>query len=90
MANAAKDQNFVPTMIAISTADGTTILPIYINASTHGIKIDDASTGSRTGNHALKDANGISTLCALSSAGDGAIVPLYVNNSTNGILIDSN
>lgn len=88
MANAGRDQNFVPTIIAISTADSTTILPIYANPANHGIKVSDATSGSFTGNRALRDDNFVTTLTALSSAGDGVIVALYVTTN-HQLLISS-
>lgn len=89
MANAGKDGNFVSTMIGLSTADGTTVLPVFAVAATHALSINDATDGTRTGDRAKHDQNHVATMTALSSAGDGTIVPLYVDSSNNGLLIQS-
>lgn len=88
MATAGRDQNFATTIIGISTADSTTILPIYANPTNHGIKVNDSTSGSFTGNRALRDDNFVTTLTALSSAGDGVIVALYVTTN-HQLLISS-
>lgn len=89
MANAKKDGNYQNSMIGISNADGLTILPVYINASNHGLKVDDNTTGTNSGARALHDSNYVPSLVALSSAGDGTKVALYVDSATNKLLIKS-
>lgn len=42
--NAAHDQNFVPTLIGVSTADGTTPVPVEVNPAT-GAMITSTSLG---------------------------------------------
>jgi hypothetical protein len=91
MANAGHDQNARPTMICASSADGVTIVPLYVNVSNNnGLMIDDNTTGSDNGNNggnAIVDENSVSVLTALSSNGDGSIVEIYGLN--NKILINS-
>lgn len=44
MANAERDDNFVPTLLAVSSADGTTPVPVYANPTTHRL-LTDAGSG---------------------------------------------
>lgn len=103
MSNASLDQNTVPTLIAASSADGTTIVKIKANASNHGLQIDDAHTGSDNGNNkgnAMKDENMRPVLLAVSSStttvnGVSYIqgvtpVEVYGDLATGKLLVDSN
>ena len=45
MAEAKRDENFVPTLIGVSDADGTTPIAVYVDPVTHRLKVD-LSTGS--------------------------------------------
>lgn len=86
MANAARDANSVPAVIAILNTNGATITRILGNPVTRAMKVADAATGSDNGPtpaRALRDENEVHTLLALSSAGNGAIVPLYADASGN-------
>lgn len=92
MANAPLDQNNRPAIICASKNNGTTIVPIQINPSTHGVMIEDAHTGSDNGNNqgnAMLDENTKPVWIALSSAGNGAIIEVYGNPTTGAILVDS-
>lgn len=40
MANASRDENFVPTLLGASSADGATPVKIYANPSTHRLLVD--------------------------------------------------
>jgi len=47
MANAKHDQNHVATLTGVSNADGTTVVPIYADPTTHRLLVDLAvSSGS--------------------------------------------
>jgi hypothetical protein len=91
MSNAKHDSNGRPTVICASSADGLTIVPIYVNVSNNnGLMIDDNTTGSNNGNNsgnAIVDENGVAVWTALSSTGDGSIVEVY--GSSNKVLINS-
>lgn len=92
MTNAYKDENGVSTLIAASKNDGTTIVRIKASPTTHGLVVDDNTTGSDNGNNggnAARDGNFVPVLLALSSAGDGAIVEVYGDPSTGALLVDS-
>ena len=93
MTDAYRDENSRPTLICASSADGQTIVQIVADPTTHGLKVDDNTTGSDNGNNggsAMLDQNGVPVMTALSSDGDGAIVEVYGDPATNSILIDSN
>lgn len=91
MTNAKRDENNISTLICALNTDGTTTTLIQVNPTNHGLKIDDASTGSDAGNNgnsAMKDENGVSVLTAVSSVDGSSIVEVYANSSGQ-ILIDS-
>lgn len=90
MTNAQRDENNVPTIIAVLNTDGATIVPIRSNPITQGLKVDDNTTGTDNGpNRALRDDNFVPTLLAVSSV-DG-VTPVAVYTDSNGnLLIDSN
>lgn len=90
MSDAQRDNNFIPAMIAISSDDGETIVPVEVNPSGHYLEVDDDTTGSDLGGlPAARDNNFVPVLMAV-SADDGVTpVELYVN-SDGKLLIDSN
>jgi hypothetical protein len=47
MANASRDQNNVPTLLGVSSADGTTPVPLYADPTTH--RLLTTSTGASAG-----------------------------------------
>ena len=82
MAQAARDNNHIPTMIGVLNTDGTTPTRVQADPDTHFVKASDAATGSDAGNkRAYRDNNNVTTLVAESSAGDGVIINLYVDSS---------
>ncbi len=89
MANAYRDENSVPTVIGASSADGTTPVRLKINATTHGVQINDASTGTDHGvANAVRDGNNVPVIMAVSSADGFTPVEVYVD-PTGSLLIDS-
>ncbi len=93
MANAYRDENSKPNLIAASKNDGVTIVPIQVNATNHSLVIDDASTGSDNGNNegnAARDENSVPVLLAISSVDGVSIVEVYGDPATGALLIDSN
>ncbi len=48
MAQASRDQNFVPTLLGVSSVDGTTPVAVYANPTTHRILVDLSGGGSGT------------------------------------------
>lgn len=93
MTNAAHDENGRTTIICASKDDATIIVPLKINPSNHGLKINDNSTGSDNGNNsgnALLDENSVPVWAALASDGSGRIIEIYADAATGSILINSN
>lgn len=93
MTTAYRDSNFVPTLIAASKNDGTTIVRVLASPTTHGLIIDDASTGSDNGNNkgsAMKDENMVAVLLAVSRTDGLTPVEIYADPTTGALFVDSN
>lgn len=60
MSQAKRDQNFVPTLLGVSNADGTTPVIIYADPTTHRLLVDIAG-GGVTELTATGTVNGINT-----------------------------
>lgn len=89
MADAALDENGVPTLIAALNTDGTTPIRITANPTSHGISISDGTTGSDNGRTvAYRDSNFKTVLLAVSSADGITPVEVYANSSGE-LLVDS-
>jgi hypothetical protein len=91
--NAKHDENHRPTLIAVSLADGVTIVQGKAHPSKHALEVDNNTTGSDNGNNggnAMLDENSVPVWMALSSANDDSIVEVYANADTSKILINSN
>lgn len=90
MAEAPRDENRVPALLATLNTDGVTPIAVKVNSNTHALKAVDASTGSDNGRTiAARDENRVPVLMAVSSA-DG-ITPVEVYADVDGsLLIDSN
>lgn len=89
MTNASRDENNVPTIIGALETDGTTVVPIKVDAS-GGLLVDDSTTGvDHGGDTALRDGNFVPTLIAVSSV-DG-VTPVVIYTDAQGkLLVDSN
>jgi hypothetical protein len=46
MSEASRDENFVPTLLAVSSVDGVTPVPVYANPVTHRLLVDLSGGGS--------------------------------------------
>lgn len=90
MANAKRDENNIPTLLAVDEADGTTIVRVGVNPTNHGLEIDDNTTGNDFGTpNAKRDENNVPALMAVSSADGVTPVAVYTTSAGN-LLIDSN
>jgi hypothetical protein len=68
MAQASRDENFVPTLIGVSSADGKTPITVYVDPVTHRLKVDLGSGASGTvTNVSVATANGFAGTVATSS-----------------------
>lgn len=89
MANAARDENSAPTLIAALNTNGTTLVRVKANATNHGLATSDGTTGSDHGTvNAKRDENSIPALLAVSSTDGTTVVAVYADSSGN-LLIQS-
>lgn len=88
MANAKRDQNYVPTLIVADQTDGVTPVNVRANPIGHGISLSNGTTGSDlTGDKFPVDGNYVPVACAVSSADGVTPVVLYATPG-GGLLVD--
>lgn len=58
MAQAGRDQNFVPTLLGVSNVDGTTPVAVYADPTTHRLLVDTASGSGTVSSVSVVTANG--------------------------------
>lgn len=84
------DNNRIPAMLAVSDADGSSVLPVYANAATNSLKVDDDVTGSDLGgNPDPRDENRKIAFFAVSAVDGVTPVAVYCDSVTNALLIRS-
>lgn len=89
MAQAPRDGNKVPALLAVSNADGSTTLPVFANVVTQALMVDLDTTGSDLSDAPGKrDENRVVAFMAVSSVDGITPVPIYVDSVTNALLID--
>lgn len=89
MGRALHDNNRVPTVICLSSADGVTPIAVTADAAAHYINVSDGTTGSDlSGDNAGRDVNRITTWLAVSEIDGITPVPIYADASGN-LLVDS-
>ncbi len=89
MADAYRDGNNVPTLIAGLNSNGTSLVRVLADPSTHALAVDDDTTGTDHGPvNDLRDNNYIPALMAVSSSDGVTPVVVYADSSGN-LLIDS-
>lgn len=82
MTNAYRDENSVPTKIALLNTNGRTVMRLVADDSTHRLKVNDGITGSNNGpKNAYRDENEIPTLITSSSSDGLSPVALYTDSS---------
>jgi hypothetical protein len=87
---AKRDENNVPTILGVLDTDGTTVVPVEINPTTHALFVDNNTTGTDQGPaRALRDENFVPTMVAVSDV-DGVTPVVLYTNSSGKLLIDSN
>lgn len=90
MSNASRDENNVPTIIAPLDSDGTTIVRVLADPTTHLLSVSDGTTGSDFGPEVdARDENSVPAFMAVSSV-DGVTPVVVYANSSGELLIDSN
>lgn len=89
MANAAIDNNRIPTVLGTLQSDGVTTIPIKVNPTNSAVKVLDASTGTAsTRVDAPRDDNRVTVLMGVSSADMTTLIPIATDSSGN-LLIQS-
>jgi len=90
MAEAPRDNNRVPTILATSNVDGVTPLPIYVDPTTHFVQVDDGATGSDlSDDNADRDGNRVPVMLGVSNADGETTVPIYGDPANGNLLIKS-
>jgi hypothetical protein len=89
MTNTIRDKNHVPVLLALSYVDGTTLVPVEINAANGGIDVDRVNTVSTSAMNAARDGNHRATLMGVDSV-SGDPIPVFANPTTGGILVGTN
>lgn len=90
MANAVKDDNYIPTLIAVSDTDGSTPIRVRSDPTLKALLISNASTGSDlSGDRAYRDNNNITTMLVISESDGITPTPVYADASTGKLLVDS-
>ena len=84
---APRDQNHVPAKLGVWCVDGTTVIPIAIDAATGGMHLDATSTiGFTPGSIDFRDQNYVACWMAEDSV-TGAPIPIFVN-ADGAVLVD--
>ena len=79
MANAKFDQNNIPTILGLSSSDGTTTINPTATPGTHVLDVSDGTTGSDlSGDQALRDQNYNVCMLGVSNADGITPVPIYI------------
>ena len=91
MTDVIRDSNGVPAASGTSATDGVTVVPLYLDPTTHGIQLDDNTTGSDLSTKvARRDRNQLPVMMGVSSVDGVTLVPLYIDPSTKKLLLNSN
>lgn len=86
MADASRDENFVPTLLGALESDGTTLVRINADPTGHALGVDDDTTGSDFGpSNAPRDNNYVPALLAVSS--EDGVTPVVVYATSDGLLL---
>ena len=88
MAEAFRDGNRVPTLLAVSDADGETTRPVHADPSNHAIKVTNGTGGSDLSDDiGNRDDNRVVVAMGVSSADGVTPVEIYVDDATNFLKI---
>lgn len=82
--NAGHDQNFVPTLLGVSTIDGTTPVPVEVDPTTGQLQVSSTGGGSSSTVWGLNDKEDTGTYVYYGfSAADGSWKLLRKTSATN-------
>ncbi len=91
MSNIPRDQNSVTVLAGLSSIDGTTIVPIAIDAITGRVLIQIVTNTDETtaviGN-AYRDENNVPVKTAITDDANESIANILVDSSNSGVLCD--
>lgn len=94
MAEAPHDQNTVKAKLGVLFSDGVTLVPIAIDSSNFGVKVNMTDTVDvailalyEAGKPIPRDRNGQPAWCAVSNTNSSVIYPLFVD-ADGAVLID--
>lgn len=91
MANAAIDQNNVPTRLGTSNTDGRTPIRLVAHPITHFLHIKDDTTGTDLSDDIdIRDENFKVGLLAVSNSDEVTPTVVYADSSDGALLVDSN
>lgn len=88
MSQASRDENFVPTLLGVSSSDGTTPIPIYADPDSHALLVDIAGGSGTVTSVSVTTASGVSGTVATPTSTPaititlGAISPTSVQSNT--------
>lgn len=90
MAQAAKDNNNVSTIVGVLNTDGETPIRLKVDPTSHGINESDGTSGSDLGgNEIARDSNSVTVLAGVSES-DG-VTPVNIYFDSDGKwMVDSN
>ena len=82
MADASRDNNRVTTLVAVSSSDGTTIVPLYANPTTHRLIVDLSSGANFAENETPTGTiNGSNVTFTLANTPTSGSVQLFLNGA---------
>lgn len=85
-----RDQNFIPIWWGLSSMDGTTLTPIFVDSTTGKVKMEIGTSTSAVmsvlPNQLPRDENRIPCIGGVSTADSTVIIPVSVNPATGAIL----
>jgi len=88
--DAVKDDNNINTVTAISNANGSDVVRLSANPTTHLLQVDDNTTGTDSGGSSAKhDNNMVTTLIAVSESDGETPVALYADPENGQLLVDT-
>ncbi len=89
MANAKRDGNFKPTLIAADSSTGAAVVLLKSGDNQHALKVSNGTTGTDYGDGIIQDQNRIPVLFAVSSADGATLIPIYADPDTGALLVKS-
>lgn len=90
MTSVIRDSNRVTALLAVSNADGETLVPVKANAVTNQLMGEDGVGGTDfSGDDAERDENYVVAFMAVSETDGVTPVPVYADALTGALLIKS-